>query len=332
MSTFTKTIIVDLTHDVSEGEYYKTIADATNYFIKKEIGGKIIIETGEYILDGTYEEKSGNIINDKRTIFIPLNTTLIGRGNVVVKVTNPSLMAFANAHWTDGDNHITLSGFKIIVASDTGPYSEHLIRMQNVSDSIIEKIYIEAPINDNPRGVNPEKFAILFYSNGHDCARNKVIQCVIKNYGTADPVLPGYNYGNGIGFTRNISPFICCDSIVKNNYVSECFFNLTITDAQRMIVQGNILSRATGQISVVHPAWTEVKNALNISLGACTDVIIRGNQCNETDSTTGAHGIYPSGCERVVISGNVVCGNRDCGIKPRFTGTNIVDNYYSEAA
>ncbi|MFA6471451.1 MAG: hypothetical protein WCU00_05350 [Candidatus Latescibacterota bacterium] len=52
---------------------------------------------------------------------------------------------------------------------------------------------------------------------------------------------------------------------------------------------------------------------------------------NETDPTTGSHGIYPSGCEGLIISENIVYGNHGNGIKPRFAGdsaTPVVDKNF----
>jgi hypothetical protein len=146
MSQFTKTIIVDSDHDRVVGEYYKTIMDATYYFISNSIGGTIIVESGEYFIDGRYEEEG---LNDKRTIRILSYTTLIGRGNVVVKVTNPNQNAFRNFHINDDvnkDSNIILSGFKIVIACGYyNKYENHLIFMQNVSNSRFEKLTIDAP-------------------------------------------------------------------------------------------------------------------------------------------------------------------------------------------
>lgn len=330
MSTFTKTIIVDLTHEVSEGEYYNTIADATNYLINNEIGGNIIVETGEYILDGTYEEEDGVIFNDKSTIYIPSNTTVTGRGNVVIRVTNQNKSAFINYNLATGDDHITITGFKIVIACGTSAYSSHLIFMQNVSDSVIEKITIEAPTSGNPKGIDPTSSAILFYATQHNCMRNTVKQCCIRDYGAtvSDPLGTQYNYGAGLSFAKEEnSTGICCDSIVKNNHITGCYDNLYCSFAERITVTGNIFSKAGYTMKDGYDYY-----ALNISLARCKRMIISGNQINDTDPALGSHGLYPSGCEGCIYSGNIFYGNADGGLKIRYAGTNIANNYYSAAA
>ena len=307
MSEFTKTIIVDAAGGV--GSNYTTIKEATQYFIDNEIGGVIIVEQGIYDIDGT-----GN----KITIPVPSNTTIIGRGNVVVRVTNPGYSAFRNAKFVDGNNHITLSGFKIVVACNSNSYNNHLIWMQNVSDCLIEKITIEAPSDINPYGIVRGSYAILLYSFSSDkhCHSNIIRQCVVREFGT---IVSSVNkYGYGIGLTRQKdTQYFCCDTIVKNNHVSGCLTSLYCSFAERIIIQGNIFTR---------------NKEMNISFDQVKNSIISGNQINETAAGTGSHGFYPSGCEGLIISGNIVCENRECGIKPRFAGPvsdRIPDKYYT---
>ena len=107
MSSFTKTKIVDC----DGGGDFSTIREATDYFINNNIGGVIYVESGVYEIDGT------NINGDKRTVIVPSNTTIIGRGNVEVRVTQPGteeepIQAFTNSDWQDGNERITISGFK----------------------------------------------------------------------------------------------------------------------------------------------------------------------------------------------------------------------------
>jgi hypothetical protein len=146
MSSFTKTIIVDRT----ASSYPHTIREGVDQLPAQ--GGVVIVEAGEYEIDGT------NSTEDKRSVSIPSNVTLIGRGNVVVKVTQPGtevnpIHAFTNADQTNGNTNITITGFKIVVAcGESGPYNSHLIFFQNVSDCLIEKITIVAPESENYKG------------------------------------------------------------------------------------------------------------------------------------------------------------------------------------
>jgi hypothetical protein len=173
MSAFTKTKIVD----IDGGGNFTTIREATDFFINQNIGGTIIVEAGEYEINGTIDNGV-----DKRTVLIPSNVTLIGRGNVVVKVTRPGtqqsqIYAFINSD-SNGNENIIISGFKIVVAcGNNGPYNNHLIFMQNVSNSRFEKLTIDLPINENIHGVDPSRYAILIYSYDYNCTGN-----IIKNY------------------------------------------------------------------------------------------------------------------------------------------------------
>lgn len=321
MSQYTKTIIVDPSRPPS------TIG--AGIVALGVSGGTVIVEAGTYDIGGSGEPP----------VSIPSNVTLIGRGNVVVRVTQPGtdpnwVHAFTNSDHTGGNTNIVLSGFKIVVTcGNSGPYNSHLIFMQNVSDSVIEKITIEAPASGNPKGVDQNQYAILFYSNGHDCQRNTIRQSVIRDFGrtkTDEPIENDkYKYGHGIGFSKQSGATgICCDSVVRNNHVSSCFFNIDCLYAERIIILGNIFVRAIGKQITTN----DTKYALNASLYRCKNITVLGNQLNDTDPTVGSHGIYPSGCEGLVIMGNVVSGNRESGIKPRFTGTvetPCTDTYYS---
>ncbi len=133
MSLFSKTVIVDSDHIEEQGKYYQTIEKAAKYFRDNEIGGVIIVESGTYIIDGT---------GYKTTVLIPKNVTIIGRGNVIVKVTDENQIAFRNADWVNGNERITISGFKIIVECNTIPYNKHLVDFRNVKNCIIEKLTI----------------------------------------------------------------------------------------------------------------------------------------------------------------------------------------------
>ena len=317
MGEFTKTIIVDLDHDEDPGHYRKTIKAAVGDLGTS--GGMVIVEAGVYTI-GT-----GDMIE------VPSNTTIIGRGNVEIRVTAPGISVFRNYHFNVTpyyDARIVLSGFKIVVACPSDAYNNHLIWMQNVSDCLIEKITIEAPSDINPYGIKPGSFAILLYSFSSDkyCHSNIIRQCVIREFGAT--VSSVNKYGYGIGLTRQKdTQYFCCDTIVKNNHVSGCLTSLYCSFAERIIIQGNIFTR---------------NKEMNISFDQVKNTIVKGNQINESDAETGSHGFYPSGCEGLIILGNIVFGNRESGIKPRFgcntkydendncpLGHEIPDKYYA---
>lgn len=132
MGAFSKTLIVDLDHVEVEGQYYQTIENAAKYFRDHTIGGTIIVESGEYTIASLSD-----------TVFIPSNVTLIGSGNVVVNVTS-NQTAFTNSDHINGNNNITLTGFKIVVTDDvdTNEYEGQVIDLRNVTNCILEKLYI----------------------------------------------------------------------------------------------------------------------------------------------------------------------------------------------
>jgi hypothetical protein len=338
MSSFTKTLIVD----ADGGGDYKTIRQAAKYFIDNQIGGVIYVESGEYVIDGTHNDQDPNV-PDKRTVLIPNNTTLIGRGNAIVKVTAADQSAFRNEPDDTGtNNHITLIGFKIIVACGTEeeypytpiPYASHLIDFRNVSNCTIEKITIDTPDNLNPGGVELDWYAILIYSNGKDCVNNIIRQCHIEKFGNTiintPPAEPTYNWGSGIGLSRNINlpDYNCKNNIIKNNYVAYCHPCLYCFFAEQNIIRGNIFKKGIGEDARTSPSIY----GCNINIVQCKNMVIIGNQVNETDPNTGGHGLYPSGCTSCVIMGNIFNKNRDAGIKIRFAGSEenpVVDAYHT---
>ncbi len=58
---------------------------------------------------------------------------------MVVKVTD-NVPAFQNSETTNGNSRIVISGFKIIVKVDN--YANHAIWLQNISDCIVERVYV----------------------------------------------------------------------------------------------------------------------------------------------------------------------------------------------
>jgi parallel beta-helix repeat protein len=296
MSSFTKTIIVDQT----DPNYPNTIQEGVSLLPTE--GGVVYVESGEYIID-----------SDTETVKIPSNTTLIGRGNVVVKVTQPGtelnpINAFRNANLSTGNTNITITGFKIQVACENNPYRSHLIFLQNVSNCRLEKLYIEdvsayGVYRDTTPTKVEEYVAIYIYSNGHNCKNNTIIQCRIKNFGKDTGAL---NFGYGICFnTQNAATGICCDSIVKNNYITNCLTNLYSAHSERILIRGNIFRES---------------RVCHINITQCKNWIIKGNQMNFADSEIGSHGVYLSGCEGSIIAGNIVHNNRKDGIKLRHAG------------
>jgi hypothetical protein len=129
MGSFTKTIIVDRT----ASGYPHTIREGVDLLPAQ--GGVVYVESGEYEIDGTSNGE------DKQTVDIPSNVTLIGNGNVVVNV-KANIPAFRNKDYQSGGNsNITISGFKIVFDTEA-LYEQNLIDFRNVKKCLLEKLYI----------------------------------------------------------------------------------------------------------------------------------------------------------------------------------------------
>jgi len=84
-------------------------------------GGVVIVEEGEYEIDGT---------GYKTTVDVPDNCTIIGRGDVLLTVT-ANVPLFKNEDFgVIGKSRILISGFKIHVNLTSGTYSNHLNNFQ----------------------------------------------------------------------------------------------------------------------------------------------------------------------------------------------------------
>ena len=183
VSDFTKTIIIDGDETEIPGERYQTIQAAIADSQHNELstnGGVIIVEQGTYTID--------NSDPNHGTINVPSNVTIIGRGNAVIEVTS-DVSAFKNADQTNGNDRITISGFKIEVNYTAGVYTQHLIHMKNVNKSVIEKLTISVESVWGVKKAQGESTprAILFEGEGTDtptyCRDNVISQCFIKNFG-----------------------------------------------------------------------------------------------------------------------------------------------------
>ena len=149
MSEFTKTVIVDPT----ETGYPHTIQDGINEIWDPPTVtacGVVIVEQGVY-----------EISSESDIVKIPSNVTLIGRGNVIVKI-NGDFTAFQNFDQANGNSRIRISGFKIVVGEAAQqPYNSDVIYMKNVSDSIIEKLTITSEEGEYAKGIYPVSYTHL---------------------------------------------------------------------------------------------------------------------------------------------------------------------------
>lgn len=218
------------------------------------------------------------------SVGVPSDTTIIGHGNVVVNVTG-SVPAFQSI---DSNCNNVLSGFNIKVDVLANTYEASVIDMRNVSNCRFERICITTT---NPQNAVANGNNAIYLHNATNCT---VSMCTVRGESVNPAFVNGIFliYGSG----QNI----------KFNHVSGCVANIHLLCSNHNHIRNNIFSRATGA---------------NILLERSQCVTISGNQLNESDITTGSHGIYPSGCDSVLMIGNIVCRNAKHGIKPRFDAT-----------
>ncbi len=297
MSAFTETLIVDL--DGGAGVYTSIAAAIADL---PTSGGTIIVEAGTY-----------TIASSSDTVKVPSNVTIIGRGGVTINVT-AEVYAFTNSNFakTDGTNtNIVISGFKINVTIAENSYDYPVITMRNVSNSVFEKLYITAT-NPQISGAAENSTAINFVSTytGTDyqysdcvCKNNIVRQCILKNYSIG---ICSYTITSSIPTTSAM----CA---IQNNHISYCSAAILMNNAFFLRISGNVLTNSL---------------YLNMSVERSKFFVIRGNQINETYPSAGSHGVYPSGCEGMIITGNVFYRNSLHGIKPRFASSSEIDQYY----
>jgi hypothetical protein len=226
MGEFTKTLIVDNSLINPQHPYYKTIKEAADYLNGTlqdpdvpPIPGTIIVESGTYVLD----EPIDNAPNNRTTISISNNVTLIGRGNVVISLRRHDISAFRNTgpyqQTPTSNENITISGLKIVLnmpqngaeyghipdnSTPPDPTKDkicHVIHLVNVKHCRVEKVHITCdpsssfgvyPGNENTADYeNLYPAAAICIESNHTtgepakeyCTDNMISQCVITEFG-----------------------------------------------------------------------------------------------------------------------------------------------------
>ena len=318
MSVFTKTLIVDGSLINPNPPYFNAIKAATQYFIDHQVGGTIIVEQGIYDFDEA-DDFEGLNVNTKTTVYIPSNVSIIGNGNVVIRITRSDISAFKNANTSN--TNIKISGFKIIYdgPADTEEHpklSTHLVYLTNCSKCRLKNL----TITSNNKNIDREAFAICITSNTQNTCWGNIIEgCRIYDFGSASP---GY-YGGGImvsGSTQLTNPQF---NIIKNNIISqvgsisgdeECkgsgiliFYNVDPNDPDEpavpnnMIISNNILFDLKGN-------HTEGVSSRAINY------VLKGNIFDGCR----VHGFYPSGATKCAAFGNISVNNDSTGIHLRY--------------
>lgn len=176
MGAFTKTLIVDSSLIDPAPPYYNSIKKAADNNDIKAYGGTIIVEQGEYVFSESDEAGNWNT-----TVHVPSNVSLIGTGNVVIRITNSAISAFKNAN--SSNTNIKISGFKIIY---DGPENEtlsmHLVYLTNCSKCRLKNL----TITSNNKNIDKNSYAICFTSNTQNTTRGNIVEgCRIHDYGSS---------------------------------------------------------------------------------------------------------------------------------------------------
>jgi parallel beta-helix repeat protein len=305
MSGFTKTIIVDgsLTPPFPPKMYdsiYSAVSDADI----QAGGGTIIVEAGTYIMNST--------------ALIPSNVTLIGRGNVVLKFTGSTYVPILqNSDLINGNSHIVISGFKIIIAHDD--YYTHPIWLQNTHNCIVEKVYVTSKYvvgeTETLYRIDNNSNAIFLYGTAANGSRDNTIkQCTVTDYGKQEG--DEYYYGSGIGLfasSETEEDYIARNRVI-NNFTRNTLYGCYMVGARQTLVKGNIFEYAKSSSGGIR--------STGISARYCDGSLINGNIMLNNIS----HGIYISNSSNCVVKGNISSQNEECGIK---VNSGDVDSKYN---
>ena len=264
MSSFTKTLIVD--SDPNSTPDYYTIKEAAAYLNSLDAGGTIIVEQGTYNLDD---------IGNQKTIPVPSNVTIIGRGNAIIKV-----QANISAFTAIGKERISISGFKIQVDVGSGnSYSANLINFTAVQDSFLGQLTINVAsgtISSTSSAINISGVTTpISYSKG-----NIITGCNITNFCA------------GINLTTN-----CQENIISGNVISGCTNNISIADSSNNNITNNMVSSSTGTgtndagLFVTESDYTIIQGNIvksngnfGINLNQSGYCTIQGNVCDSNTS------------------------------------------------
>ncbi len=303
MGNFTKTVIVAPDNpDPNLQTINQGIAALLGY------GGVVIAEQGTYEIDG--------VTTGKETIEVPSNVTIIGRGNAVIEVTG-NYSAFKNADQTNGNERIQIEGFKI-QQNCSELYEQHLILMNSVTDSVLERLYIE---DTSTIGVEALNGAAICFTNS--CTGNTLSQCTIAGFGKE--YVAGeetyLNYGFGVVFSVD-----CERNTIKNNSIQGCSTALYLRLCNNNIITSNVISDTSKVINqkggtgalIEDSEFTSFRNnqlyntaGKAVYISSSNGCTITGNVCH--NCLYGFHICAPDEVKNNTIIGNIVSASEGDG-------------------
>lgn len=282
MAGFTKTRIVD----GNGGGTDLTIASALTAL--GDNGGTIIVERYD---GGNYTIAS--------SLSVPSNTTIIGRGNVVLDVSG-SGPAFQNADQQNGNSRIVISGFKINITASG--YSYKVIDMKGIDNCIFENLtFSVSGLVSGSQGA-----IYIGTSIGQTYSTNNIItSCKINNY------------VYGIFIDSNSGKII-----MQDNTITSCTTGCYLINTNDNIISGNVITGSTSDaIKLSSSDYAAINNNQCLSssykgifLNSSSHCAVNGNVCKSNNGS----GIYLEGVsgnnsEYNTISGNS-CSTNSAGI------------------
>lgn len=289
----TKTKIVDKDGDSGVYTTIQAALDAVN-----DNGGVVYVEKGEYTITAP--------------LTIGSNVSLIGRGNVLIKIDAGSdISALKNKTQTDpGNSRIYVAGIKI--ESRSSGVSKHLIDFQLVSDSVLEDIHIEGKTTVS------EKAGIYIKGGGG----NRVSRCTVVNCGIAINLYDAtkrnvveecrvYYVYSGIVVRKNSDL-----NIIRNNHCSYTYTGggdpdgILVQGCNYLAIQGNVC-----EACAKHGIFIQA----DTNYGGSKGLAIVGNVCQGNAND----GISLDGLASYVMEKNTIVGN--CCSSNTGNGINIQD-------
>ena len=276
--------------DSTKTGYPHTIQDGIA--LLKGLGGTVYVERGLYEI--------------AEPILIPSDTKVIGSKMAGVWVKNPMESAFKNADHYNGNTGIELAGFKLVVDELATPYQAHLVYFRNTDNCKIDNLEITVAQDGQSQGIDQSSdlfAAILLYSDIHSYD-TIISNCDIHDYGRIFMGIGGYGIGimvSGAGYSIG--------HVIRNNRIKQTI--------------GGIYTHNAGEISVSGNKIYDTIQNNGILMEKCDSSQVQGNII----VTSEGHGIYLSGCKSNTVTGNTVNDNELSGIKTRFYGENVGDEY-----
>lgn len=253
-------------------------------------GGSVIVEEGEYIIEG---------IGQKTTIAFPENCSLIASGNVTIKV-NTDIPLFT----TFNVSRVYISNFSIKINMPTLSYTSDLVSLIGSSHCVLEQLNISVMAGIAGTGYS----AIIigegeYLSEYYASLSNIVSQCTIRNFDC------GISLDGGSSVRNN-----CSENMINGNVIIDCTNAIYLEYTQKNIISSNRIYNSS--VSTCN-CIKLVQSDLNT---------ITENVCTVGQNRTINDGVFLEHSNNCAIIGNA-CFNIEKGI--HIYGTQLLPANYN---